>query len=175
MSEVAERSCISIGSLYQYFPDKRSIIAALADRYHAASRACIGEKLSDVQTLDQFRDVFSELIDIYYQLFLDQPAMRDVWSGTQADKVLLDVELHNSRENADLVAGTLARLMPAADKAAFAARAFLVMSLGEATMRLAISVAPEEGRLIVDTYRRMALQELTSVQKTSGLVTEREL
>ena len=162
MSEVAERSGISIGSLYQYFPEKRAIIAALADRYHAASRACIGEKLSEVRTLDQFRDAFSELIDIYYQLFLDEPAIRDVWSGTQADKVLLDVELHNSRENADLLAGTLARLMPSSDKAALASRTFLVMSLGEATMRLAISVAPEEGRLIVDTYRRMALQELTS-------------
>ncbi|WP_346772385.1 TetR/AcrR family transcriptional regulator [Chelativorans sp. AA-79] len=162
MSEVAERSGISIGSLYQYFPDKRAIIAALADRYHETSRACIGEALSEVETLDEFRQAFAELIEIYFRLFLGEPAMRDVWSGTQADKTLLDIELLNSRENGDLVADTLARLMPAADKKALATRAFLVMSLGEATMRLAISVTPEEGRLIVETYKRMALKELTS-------------
>ncbi|MCT7377932.1 TetR/AcrR family transcriptional regulator [Chelativorans salis] len=162
MSEVAERSGISIGSLYQYFPDKRAIIAALAERYHETSRACISEDLADVQTLGQFRDAFSALIETYYQLFLEQPAMRDVWSGTQADKTLLDIELLNSRENGDLVASTLAKLMPAADEAALATKAFLVMSLGEATMRLAISVTPEEGRLIVETYKRMALKELTS-------------
>lgn len=162
MSEVAERSGISIGSLYQYFPDKRAIIAALTERYHEASRACISEELSDVRTVDQFRDAFSALIETYYHLFLDEPAMRDVWSGTQADKTLLDIELLNSRENGSLVASTLARLMPAADEAALATKAFFVMSLGEATMRLAISVTPEEGRVIVDTYKRMALKELTA-------------
>lgn len=52
--------------------------------------------------------------------------------------------------------------MPAADEAELTTKAFLVMSLGEATMRLAISVTSEEGRLIVETYKRMALQELTS-------------
>jgi 23S rRNA U2552 (ribose-2'-O)-methylase RlmE/FtsJ len=101
------------------------------------------------------------LIETYYQLYLENPAMRDVWSGTQADKALLDIELINSRENGDLVASTLARLIPTADEAALATKAFLVMSLGEAAMRLAISVAPEEGRLIVETFKRMAVQELT--------------
>ena len=33
MSEIAERSEISIGSLYQYFPDKSSVIRTLAERY----------------------------------------------------------------------------------------------------------------------------------------------
>jgi len=161
MSEVAERSGISIGSLYQYFPDKRAIIAALAERYHEISRGCISEELSDVRTIDQFRDAFTALIETYYQLFLDEPAMRDVWSGLQADKTLLDIELANSRENGELVARTLAMLMPEADEAALATKVFLVMSLGESTMRLAISVTPEEGRLLVEIYKRMALKELT--------------
>jgi hypothetical protein len=34
------------------------------------------------------------------------------------------------------------------------------MSLGEATMRLAISVGPEEGRALVAAYKRMVLREL---------------
>jgi AcrR family transcriptional regulator len=160
MSEVADRTGISIGSLYQYFPDKRAIIAALADRYHEASRACIGEKLAEVATVEEFRRAFGELVDVYYELFLQKPAMRDIWSGTQSDKALLQIELLNSREDARLVAGVLGRLMPETEAAARAATAFLVMSLGEATMRLAISVQPEEARILVETYKRMALSEL---------------
>ncbi len=41
MSEVAEKAGISIGSLYQYFPDKSAIVRTLAERYNAYSRECI--------------------------------------------------------------------------------------------------------------------------------------
>ena len=160
MSEIAERCGISIGSLYQYFPDKRSIIAALAERYHAASRACIGEKLAGVSTLEEMRSAFGELIDIYYGLFLDEPVMRDVWSGMQADKVLMEIDLLNSRENAELIASTWSRLAPGRDENALRSTAFLIMSLGEAAMRMAISVEPAEARLLVETYKRMALSEI---------------
>ena len=49
MSEIAERSEISIGSLYQYFPDKSSVIRTLAERYNAESRRCIEEALGAVE------------------------------------------------------------------------------------------------------------------------------
>lgn len=160
MSEIAERCGISIGSLYQYFPDKRSIIAALAERYQAASRACINEKLAGVESLEEFCAAFDELIDIYYGLFLDEPVMRDVWSGMQADKVLTEIDFLNSRENAELVAVTWRRFAPDKDKEFIKSVSFLIMSLGESTMRLAISVDPVEGRLLVEAYRRMALSEI---------------
>ena len=162
MSEVAEKAGISIGSLYQYFPDKSAIIRMLAARYNADGRACIEAALAEVRDMAGLRKAFAGLVDTYYALFLAEPVMRDIWSGTQADKALRDIELADSRANGALLAKTLTRLRPRANPATLAASAFLVMHLGEATMRLAISIKRAEGDAVVAAYKRMALRELVS-------------
>jgi len=160
MSEVAEMAGISIGSLYQYFPDKSAIIQTLARRYNAEGRKCIEAELFSVRDIDEFREAFGRLIDIYYGIFLEEPVIRDIWSATQADKALAELEIAESRVNAELVATALARIRPNADLKQLTASAFLVMYLGEATMRLAISVGRAEGDLLVGRYKRMVLAEL---------------
>jgi len=160
MSDLAARAGISIGSLYQYFPDKSAIIRTLADRYNAQGRACIREGLAEVRDAGALRQAFGGLVDTYYALFLGEPVMRDIWSGTQADKSLRDIDLEDSRANGEVLAAVLMRLRPDADREEVAAIAFLVMQLGEATMRLAISVDRREGDLLVAAYKRMALDEL---------------
>jgi AcrR family transcriptional regulator len=160
MGEVAERAGVSIGSLYQFFPDKAAVIRTLAERYNAQGRACIADGLAGVTDIAGLRTAFAALIDSYYGIFLSEPVMRDIWSGVQADPALRDLDREDSRINGAVLAGVLVRLRPAADRAALEASAFLVMQLGEATMRLAVSVGPEEGRRLVDIYKRMALAEI---------------
>ena len=86
--------------------------------------------------------------------------MRDIWSGMQADATLRALELEESRENARIQTRTLLRLRPDGEHAAIESAAMLVMSLGEAAMRLAISVERDEGDRLVATYKRMATVEL---------------
>ncbi len=160
MSELAAQAGISIGALYQYFPDKSAIIHALAERCSADGRHCIEEGLREVHSLAAFREAFGALIDTYYGIFLAEPAMRDIWSGTQADPALRQIELADSRANAALLTEVLAPLRPAADRSLLAAEAFLVFHLGEATMRLAVSVPRAEGDAMVAAYKRMALAQL---------------
>ena len=160
MGEVAEKAGVSIGSLYQFFPDKRAIVWALAERYTVESQACIAAALADVQDLEGLRRAFSELVDTYYAMFLAEPVMRDIWSGTQADKALRELELADSRANAGLLVAVLKRLWPNKDPAALETTALLVWQLGEAAMRLAISVERQEGDRLVAAYKRMALREL---------------
>lgn len=160
MNEVARLSGISIGSLYQYFPDKGSIIQTLAERYNAQGQDCIEVGLAHVSTVDELSDAFGALIDEYYEMFLAEPVMRDIWSGTQADKALREIELANSRKIASDLVNVLTRLNAPTDEAELAATAFLIMHLGEATMRLAVSVERAEGDMLVAAYKRMALAEL---------------
>lgn len=160
MGEVAERAGVSIGSLYQFFPDKRAIVWALAERYTAESQTCISAALKDVSDAEGLKRAFSELVDIYYGMFLAEPVMRDIWSSTQADKALRELELADSRANARFLVAVLKRLRPGADTVAMETAALLVWQMGEAVMRLAISVDREEGDRLVAAYKRMALREL---------------
>ena len=86
--------------------------------------------------------------------------MRDVWSGTQADKTLRELELADSRASAKTLIDALLRIRPSADPEMQAATAFLIWQLGESTMRLAVSVDRAEGDRLVEAYKRMALREL---------------
>jgi AcrR family transcriptional regulator len=112
MGEVAEKAGVSIGSLYQYFPDKAAIIRTLAERYNAHGRACIKAELETVRDMAGLHIAFGQLIDTYYGMFLAEPVMRDIWSGTQADKGLRDIDLADSRANGAVLADALARLRP---------------------------------------------------------------
>ncbi len=160
MSDVAEMAGISIGSLYQYFPDKGAIIRTLAERYNVLGQQCIAEGLEDVRNREGLRRAFGELIDVYYAMFLAEPVMRDIWSGTQADKALRDIDLADSRINGAVLATARARVDPGADRDELEASSFLIMQLGEATMRLAISVERKEGAALVEHFKRMVLREM---------------
>ncbi|TXR48517.1 TetR/AcrR family transcriptional regulator [Phyllobacterium endophyticum] len=160
MSDVAEMAGISIGSLYQYFPDKGAMIRTLAERYNVLGRQCIAEGLQGVTDSEGLRRAFGELIDIYYAMFLAEPVMRDIWSGTQADKALRDIDLADSRINGAVLAAARARVDAGADRAELETSSFLIMQLGEATMRLAISVERREGDALVEHFKRMVLREM---------------
>jgi AcrR family transcriptional regulator len=165
MSDVAEMAGISIGSLYQYFPDKGAIIRTLAERYNVTGQVCIAEGLQHTRDREGLRKAFGELIDVYYAMFLAEPVMRDIWSGTQADKALRDIDLADSRINGAVLAAARARVDPTADGAELETSSFLIMQLGEATMRLAISVERSEGDALVEQYKRMVLREMVEAER----------
>jgi hypothetical protein len=116
--------------------------------------------MAAVEDAQGLREAFSELLDEYYEIFLATPAMRDIWSGMQADKQLMALELQECRIAGGLLADAMLRVNPSSDIQQVQASAFLIWSLGEATMRLAISCAPEEGRALVEAFKRMSLREI---------------
>ena len=78
----------------------------------------------------------------------------------QADKQLMALELQESRIAGGMLADAMLRVFPDSDVLRVRESAFLIWHLGEATMRLAISCAPEEGRALVEAFKRMSLLEI---------------
>jgi AcrR family transcriptional regulator len=50
-NRIAEKAGVSIGSLYQYFPTKEALVAAVIDRHHRDLRQVIGTALTNVAAL----------------------------------------------------------------------------------------------------------------------------
>jgi AcrR family transcriptional regulator len=155
MSEIASRAGVSIGSLYQYFPDKSAVVRALAKRYNARGRGCVAAELTAAADEAELWSALARLTDEYYQMFLSEPVMRDIWAGTQADPSLREIDLADVRENGALLACTLSRLRPGADPEEIATSSLLVMHLIAATVRLAISTDREEGEALIRECKRL--------------------
>lgn len=162
MSEVAELAGVSIGSLYQFFPDKAAIIRTLAERYNAQGLVCVQAELAPVRSEAELRVALDRVVDGYYEMFLAEPVMRDLWWATQADKTLQDVDDADMQAHTALLRDVLVRLRPADDPAALATLALLTMQLVATAVRLAISVDHAQGEEIVATFKRMLPGNLLS-------------
>jgi hypothetical protein len=119
----------------------------------------------EVEDVQGLQAAYSTLLDQYYDIVVATPAMRDIWSGMQADKQLLELELQESRIAGAMLAQAMQRVTPGADARQLADSAFLIWHLGEATMRLAVSSGPEEGRRLVESFKRMSLHEILGMMR----------
>ncbi|MGB3810493.1 MAG: TetR/AcrR family transcriptional regulator [Parvibaculum sp.] len=160
MTEVAARAGIPIGSLYQYFPDKAAILRLLAMRFMERVREGLHVGLQGIDSGDEALARIDSILENYYATFLNEPVVRDVWSGTQSDKALQALDIEDSRENGQLVFNALKPLVRKRDHARFEAACFLLMQLSGAAVRLAIAVERKEGDRLIAEYRRMMRSEL---------------
>lgn len=161
MSDVATRAEISIGSLYQYFPDKAAIIRTLAEHYAVESRRCIDAALVEVTDKAGLLAAFAALVDQYYELLLTKPVMRDISLAMRADKELMAIELAESKACGAILAAAIRRVFPKADPKKVGPLAFLIWQLGEESMRLALAHKRGEGARLVDAYKRMSLRAIS--------------
>ncbi|ASV85715.1 bacterial regulatory, tetR family protein [Ochrobactrum quorumnocens] len=160
MSEIAQQAGISIGALYQYFPDKSALIRYLFESCNAQSRQCIEDGLAAASSVDELIVAFNALIDEYLALMRLEPAMRDIWSATQTDKILSKLEIAESRQNGKLLADTIRRIVPARESAQLDETAFLLMHFGETTMRIAVEVSENECDALIAAFKIMATRSL---------------
>ncbi len=113
MSEIVEKAELSFGALYQYFPDKSSIIRTLAERFNEQGRACVEAELAGVTDAATLRQALCNIADQYYDFFRQEPVMRDIWVATQADRLLQEVDAEDMEFHAQaLFSALLARLEP---------------------------------------------------------------
>ncbi|GLH98344.1 TetR family transcriptional regulator [Phytohabitans aurantiacus] len=103
---LAERAEVAIGSVYQFFPDKRAIVQALTLRNMEAYLERLATRWADA-SFDHWWDGVDAAIDEYIAMHRTVPGFRTLHFGDVVDVHLLDEE----RDNNAVIAERLAQVL----------------------------------------------------------------
>jgi len=105
-TKIAERAGVAIGSVYQFFPDKKAITQALGLRYLDIFSARIVRRITE-QNFDHWTETVDAIIDEYVTMHREEPGFRFLRFGDAIDPKLLD----STRENNQVIATRLRDLL----------------------------------------------------------------
>ena len=103
---LAERAGVAIGSVYQFFPDKRAIVQALTQRNLEAYLERITARFAN-DRFGHWWDVVDAGIDEYIDMHRNVPGFRTLHFGDVVDVHLLDED----RDNNSVIASALTALL----------------------------------------------------------------
>ncbi|MCL6282588.1 TetR/AcrR family transcriptional regulator [Ruegeria sp. 2012CJ41-6] len=158
MGDIAKTAGVTMGSIYQYFPNKRAIVAELATAYLDDNTRKNQEILSDrPNSLAELSRTTVKLVNQYYDLGRKDPVASDIWLGYATDKELQTIDANDTLRNRDAVFAASKHLFreEAYDRANRAL--LLIISLGGAAVATALQHDEEEGRRILDDAIEMLL------------------
>lgn len=104
---IAERAGVAVGSLYQFFPDKRAVVQALTKRNLDHFTTEIDRRL-DWEHLANWWDGVDEIIDIYVEMYRTVPGFARVRFGDVIDLRFIEDERDNNTVIAEKLAGLIA-------------------------------------------------------------------
>ena len=153
---VAARAQVSVGSLYQFFPDRASVLQALAQRSFSRFSDRLEQRLQDDPPRD-WRTAVDVVVQEYVAFTRSEPGMQVLSFGGAVDKRMLD----DAEDNNAVVADRLARVLAAAEPA-------LVLT---DRVLLAVRVAVEAADAVLDlAFRRDPDGDPAVVAEAAGLL-----
>ncbi|MBX6751170.1 MAG: TetR family transcriptional regulator [Micromonosporaceae bacterium] len=103
---IAERAKVAIGSVYQFFPDKRAVVAALTQRNLDAYVRRLDDRISS-GGMSRWVEVVNVALDEYIDMHRNVPGFRTLHFGDVVDLNLLDPD----RDNNAVIVDNLGRLL----------------------------------------------------------------
>ncbi|MEU4251061.1 TetR family transcriptional regulator [Amycolatopsis sp. NPDC026612] len=103
---IAKRAGVAVGSLYQFFPDKRAVVQALTARNLERFVGAVNERLTQLGP-EHWWDVVDSILDIYLEMHRTVPGFSKVHFGDIIDRQLLD----ETRDNNAVIVDSLTDLV----------------------------------------------------------------
>jgi AcrR family transcriptional regulator len=150
---VAERSGMSIGSVYRYFPDRRSLARALAQRNLERFGVRVVAALEAAGGARDWWHIVDTAIDEFVAMHHDEPGFRALRFGDVIDEVLLDEASPNNAVLGDglLVLGEALLGIERTDELSFATR--IATEIVDALLRHAFREDPKGDARVVATCK----------------------
>ncbi|RNL83049.1 TetR/AcrR family transcriptional regulator [Halostreptopolyspora alba] len=157
-TRIAGRAGVAIGSVYQFFPDKRAVAQALGLRYLDTLSARVSDRLRR-DTFAHWTEAVDVIIDEYLGMHRDVPGFRVLRFGDVVDVRLLDASADNNRVIATRLRELLVTIADVPDSDEFQRAATVAVEAADAVLKLAFRQNPdgdprliEETKLLVRTY-----------------------
>ncbi|NJC64285.1 TetR/AcrR family transcriptional regulator [Planosporangium flavigriseum] len=154
---LAERAGVAIGSVYQFFPDKRAVVQALTMRNLESYLQLLGARIAE-ENFAYWWDAVDAAIDGYITMHRTTPGFRTLHFGDVVDVHLLDDE----RDNNTVIVEQLAALL---------VERFGITS--GVRLELALSIAVETAdALIKMAFRRDPAGDPVVIEEAKALIRE---
>ncbi|WP_428649675.1 TetR/AcrR family transcriptional regulator [Roseibium sp.] len=155
MNDIVERTGVKHGSLYQYFPEKRAVIATLLDVYNRQGHDCVRLALEPVKTEADLLRALTRILDEYFEMFSTHPVMGDLIGATRADPELQKLEEADIRILSGILADAMRRAGVAGRNGSAETTAMMLMDLIAAVVCRAVCQPQEEAEQTVSQFKQL--------------------
>lgn len=162
MREIAALAGGPISSLYQYFPNKSSIVSMLHNQWILELDAVLDNGLEKAHDLDEICNAAVHLLDYYYQRIVADPAILDMVNAVQADKSSKGADIAATRRHAGQFSEHARPFISEEQFEAFQRVTFLMFQLASGAVRLALAVGPDEADAVINDYKIMIRTQLAA-------------
>ncbi|GLY81067.1 TetR/AcrR family transcriptional regulator [Actinoallomurus iriomotensis] len=135
-TKVAQRADVAIGSVYQFFPDKRAIAQELALRNLEMFGERVARGLAE-GGFPHWYDAVGTVIEIFVDMHRTVPGFRVLRFGDIADVRLLDGGAENNAVVADRLRGLLVEAFEVPDTEEFSRALAVAVEAADAVLKLA--------------------------------------
>lgn len=166
---IARRAGVSIGSVYQFFPNRFAIFNALADRYREKIAHSLETHLK-VSPTRSWEVALEETMDAMAAMWRSDWAFHSVWLAIQNT-----AELRDSREQyrnvllRDTLAGFVRALLPRASDAEVASIGRVILETSNLMLDLSMRGGQEQDSRIIDELRLLLHSYLSAHVAARGV------
>ncbi|UXY31229.1 TetR/AcrR family transcriptional regulator [Streptomyces sp. HUAS TT20] len=161
-TRVAAEAKVSVGSLYQYLPDRDAIIDALAGRYFARLEAVM-EDFARAAADERWDDPVGVLIDACAAVYRTEHGFRALWFGSGLTERTREADRAHKHRMADGVRRILLALGLAEDDEALSRACHAAFLAADALAQEAFRRGPEGDTALLAEARTMLRGYLTEV------------
>lgn len=164
MQDVAQRSGVPIGSLYQFFPDRNALLARLFSEVLTATDELVRDRFRGVGSPAAFERAAEGLIESIHQTVAEDPVLAEICSAVQASRTLRHLDREDSKRLADVLFDAARGFVPVSvsDERLWTA-CFLTCELVASVRQTALDEPEHDGRLLVREYAEMVRCYMRSV------------
>ena len=138
---LAERAGVAIGSVYQFFPDKRAIVQALTLRNLDAYVERITARIA-AGSMTKWSEAVDAAIDEYIEMHRNTPGFRTLHFGDVVDRNLLDDERDNNAVIIEQLGGVLVQNFGLADEPHLYFSLTVAVEMADALIKMAFRRDP---------------------------------